>query len=69
LVNPTSKVGNAGGGARLMAVIFRRFGRQVDHSVDVFADNDRLPLGQKLAVLTALSALAWACIIAVAALL
>ena len=52
-----------------MAVIFRRFGRRVDHSSDVFADNDRLPLGQKLAVLTVLSALAWACIIAAAALL
>ena len=52
-----------------MAVIFRRFGREVDRSSDVFADSDRLPLGQKLAVLTALSALAWACIIGAAALL
>jgi hypothetical protein len=52
-----------------MAVIFRRFGRQADRSGDNFVDSDRLPLGQKLAVLTALSALAWACIIAAAALL
>jgi hypothetical protein len=53
-----------------MAVIFNRFGRRLDRSGHGgFADNDRLPLGQKIAVLTALSALAWVCIIAAAALI
>jgi hypothetical protein len=52
-----------------MAVIFRRFGRQVGRPGDAFTGDDPLPFGQKLAVLTALSALAWACIIAAAALL
>jgi hypothetical protein len=71
LVNPTKgkpakgKVGSAGGGARLMAVLFHRFGRRLGR----LEDNDPLSLGQKIAVLTALSALAWACIIGLAALL
>jgi hypothetical protein len=53
-----------------MAVIFQHFGRRGNHPENpAFADDDRLPLGQKLAVVTALSALAWACILAAATLL
>jgi hypothetical protein len=53
-----------------MAVIFHRFDRRAGRSAnDGFGANDRLTLGQKVAVLTALSALAWVCIIAAAALL
>jgi hypothetical protein len=53
-----------------MALIFHRFGRRLGRSAnDAREDDDRLPLGQKIAVWTALSALAWACIIAAAALL